>query len=176
MQKTLDFFARLWYAVVFGGIMEQQIKVCTKCKQSKTLSEFWQKSEAKKDGTKSYRPVCKECGTKQRLEKYHNEGGKEQQKKRAFRALMLSYGISEEIYEQERIKQDYKCLLCGAAEQDQHHGRLYVDHCHETGKYRGLLCNQCNLGLGGFRDNVNVLQKAIEYVNEANLRHRKQSQ
>jgi hypothetical protein len=155
--------------------MIQQVKVCTTCEESKNLSEFWQKSEIKKDGTRSYRPSCKECEIKKKLKKYHEEGGKEEQKKRSFRALMNSYGISEEVYEQERIKQNYKCLLCGAGEKDQHHGRLYVDHCHVTGKYRGLLCNLCNTGLGAFKDNTEVIQKAIEYLNETSLRHRNQS-
>ena len=155
--------------------MEQQVKVCTTCRECKPLSEFWQKAETKKDGTRSYRPSCKECEIKKKLQKYHEGGGKEEQKKRSFRALMRSYGISEEIYEQERIKQNYKCLLCGADEKDQHHGRLFVDHCHNTGKYRGLLCGVCNTGLGAFKDNVEVMQKAIEYLNETSLRHRNQS-
>jgi len=154
--------------------MNQQVKVCTTCREGKDLSEFWQKSNVRKDGTKGLRPSCKQCEIKKKLTKYHEGGGKEEQKKRSFRALMNSYGISEEIYEQERIKQNYKCLLCGADEKDQHYGRLYVDHCHVTGKYRGLLCTLCNTGLGSFKDNVEVMQKAIEYLNETSLRHRNQ--
>ena len=154
--------------------MSQEVKKCTKCGEEKQLSEFWQKSYVKKDGTKGFRPSCKQCEISKKLEKYHQGGGKEEQKKRSFRALMHSYGITEEIYQQEREKQNYKCLLCGADEIDQHHGRLFVDHCHKTGKYRGLLCTTCNTGLGAFKDNVEVMQKAIEYLNETSLRHRNQ--
>ena len=154
--------------------MQPQAKVCATCGEEKPLSEYWQRGDTKKDGTKGYRHSCKQCEIKKKLNKYHEGGGKEEQKKRSFRALMRSYGISEEIYEQERVKQNYKCLLCGTDEKDQPHGRLYVDHCHETGKYRGLLCNLCNVALGSFKDNVEVIQKAIEYLNENSLRHRNQ--
>lgn len=150
-------------------------KVCTSCLTEKCVTSFWQKSRKRADGSVTYRAVCKECGVKEKLLKYHTEGGKEKQKERSFRALMRSYGITEEIYEQERIKQNYKCCLCGADEKDQHHGRLYVDHCHETGKYRGLLCNLCNVALGSFKDNVEVIKKSIEYLNENRLRHREQA-
>ena len=150
-------------------------KICKVCLvQKETLSSFWVKSQKRKDGSSGYRSTCIECGIKQRLDKYHNNGGKQAQKQRSFRALMRSYGITEEVYEQERIKQDYKCFLCGSPEAEQPHGRLHVDHCHETGKYRGLLCNLCNVALGSFKDNVEVIQKAVEYLNENSLRHRNQ--
>lgn len=152
--------------------MQPEVKTCSTCKQEKDLSSFWKKSEMKKDGSRSWRAICKECDIKKKLIKYYEGGGKELQQKRAFRALMRSYGITEEIYEQERIKQQYKCLLCEATEESQYHKRLFVDHCHETGKYRGLLCGLCNTGLGSFKDNVEVLQKAIEYINENSIRHR----
>jgi hypothetical protein len=150
-------------------------KVCKVCNVEKpTEGSFWEKSEKRKDGSTGYRSVCSECSIKERLDKYHNKGGKEEQKQRSFRSLMRSYGITPEIYQQERINQNYKCLLCGSPEQDQPHGRLYVDHCHTTGKYRGLLCNLCNTALGQFKDNTEVLQKAIEYLNENRIRHREQ--
>lgn len=154
--------------------MQPEVKTCSACGEEKDLSCFWKKTELKKDGTHSRRAHCKECSIKEKLKRYHKEGGKELQQKRSFRALMRSYGITEEIYEKERIKQQYKCLLCGAGEQEQFHKRLFVDHCHETGKYRGLLCGICNTGLGAFKDDVEVLQKAIEYINENSLRHRDQ--
>ena len=42
---------------------------------------------------------------------------------------------------------------------------LAIDHCHSTGKIRGLLCDRCNHGLGHFKDDINLLIKAIEYLN-----------
>lgn len=42
---------------------------------------------------------------------------------------------------------------------------LFIDHCHETGNLRGLLCSPCNLSLGGFKDSVQLLEQAINYLN-----------
>ena len=148
------------------------MKTCTKCKITKPTSEFWKSGNKKKDGTHSLRGYCIECGTVDRLKRYHEENGKERQKERSFRALMKKYGISAEVYEHERIKQAYSCYLCGEHENKQPHKRLHVDHCHTTGKYRGLLCNKCNAGLGFFNDNIAVLQKAIEYINDNSTGHR----
>lgn len=52
-----------------------------------------------------------------------------------------------------------ECQICGETNR-----RFHVDHCHKTLKVRGLLCENCNRSLGGFRDDVNLLKKAIEYL------------
>jgi hypothetical protein len=150
-------------------------RVCKGCSVEKPVSEYYKKGALRKDGTQTYRAFCKECYNAQSMDTYFEQSGKEKQKKRSFRSLMASYGITEEIYEQERINQNYCCKLCGTHENTQHHGRLHVDHCHETGLYRGLLCNVCNMGLGAFKDNTYVMQKAIEYLNENRNRHREQA-
>ena len=139
------------------------VKQCSKCKKEKDTKFFW------KD-----KPYCIDCGTKDRLDRYYNKGGKEKQKARSFKALMKKYGITPEIYEQERVKQDFKCILCGKHEKTQPHKRLYVDHCHDSGLYRGLLCVTCNTALGGFNDDIELMKKAIEYVENNRNRHREQ--
>lgn len=53
------------------------------------------------------------------------------------------------------------CAICGATDR-----RLDLDHCHTTGKWRGLICQQCNVGLGMFGDEVARLAQAIRYLNE----------
>lgn len=55
--------------------------------------------------------------------------------------------------------QGWSCLICNQVVE-----RLYLDHCHETGKIRGLLCLQCNSGLGSFRDDPDRLASAIRYL------------
>lgn len=155
-------------------IEEGLTKVCSECQQEKNIDDFWLHPTKRKDGTQRHRSKCKQCEIKSKLNKYHNEGGKEQQAKRSFKNLMNKYGITPEIYEQERKNQDFKCALCGKHESTQHHNRLYVDHCHSTGLYRGLLCNTCNCGLGSFNDNIELMKKAIEYVENNRNRHREQ--
>lgn len=70
------------------------------------------------------------------------------------------YGISTDEYNTFFQKQDGKCKICNITSEK----RLYVDHCHTTGKIRGLLCQQCNTGLGMFKDNEDNLMKAIKYL------------
>ena len=79
-------------------------------------------------------------------------------------SLMYSYGISIEQYNQIFVDQNGVCLICGGKEPN---GRsLCVDHNHETGQIRGLLCRACNSGLGHFKENVDSLNNAIIYLNK----------
>ena len=67
-----------------------------------------------------------------------------------------------------------KCDICGGVENsgskhNKHLGKVYslvMDHNHKTGKFRGMLCNHCNRGLGNFMDNINNLSAAIKYLEE----------
>lgn len=147
-------------------------KVCTCCKIEKDVSSFYLKSSSRKDGTKGYRPYCKDCDLELKRDRYYNKGGKLKQKQRSFKSLVESYGLTLEQYEQERIKHNYACAICGDSEENQPHKRLHIDHCHNTGKYRGLLCNNCNTGLGMFNDDVKAIKKARDYINENRIRHR----
>lgn len=77
--------------------------------------------------------------------------------------IMRKYKLSIERYNQMLVEQDNKCFIC-EYEFGKKKGDTYVDHCHETKQVRGLLCQQCNSGLGYFKDNTDALQKAIEYL------------
>ena len=60
-------------------------------------------------------------------------------------------------------KQNNKCKICNNIFDKAPH----VDHCHTTGKIRGMLCKNCNLGIGNLQDSVDVLQNAINYLNQS---------
>lgn len=79
-----------------------------------------------------------------------------------FKSLMWrnKVTLSYEDFKKLLIKQKGVCVICGKATKN----RLSVDHCHKTGKVRGLLCNLCNTSLGGFHDNIELLKKAIKYL------------
>ena len=79
--------------------------------------------------------------------------------------LISKYGITEDDYIEMLEQQDFKCLICGT-EADQQNRALAVDHCHETGVVRGLLCQKCNIGIGHFNDDIQLLAKAIQYLQE----------
>ena len=77
--------------------------------------------------------------------------------------------IRESKYLQLREQFGSNCNICGAEAgtgMSYNSRALHLDHCHKTGKIRGLLCGSCNVGLGHFKDNVDTLYKAIQYLNE----------
>ena len=77
--------------------------------------------------------------------------------------LLRKYGIDADQYDRMVENQNNKCKICGTDE-PRGIGGWKVDHCHSTGKVRGLLCNNCNLGLGYFKDNIKSLEAAIQYL------------
>lgn len=119
------------------------MKICNRCKVKKSKSEFY-KCSSHKDGLQ-YR--CKPCE-------------KEMQ-------LLSRHGITTKTWNTMLKNQDYKCKICGTAKPYGNRSVFCVDHCHETGKIRGLLCDECNVGLGKFRDNISFLNKAIIYLKES---------
>lgn len=70
------------------------------------------------------------------------------------------HGMSPEAFCALAESQGRKCLICKRERQ------LHVDHCHETNRIRGLLCNQCNVGLGSFRDSPSLLRAAAGYLGD----------
>lgn len=77
-------------------------------------------------------------------------------------ARVRKYGLTMAQYEAMRKACDYSCEICGTRETADH--QLHIDHCHATGRVRGLLCPQCNQGLGNFKDNVDAMATAIAYL------------
>lgn len=75
--------------------------------------------------------------------------------------LKKLYGLTPEQYD----ALGTACEICGAGRQDSRKGfRLAVDHDHDTGKVRGLLCGNCNSGIGLFKHDRDLLMKAIAYL------------
>lgn len=81
------------------------------------------------------------------------------------RQMLKTYNITQTDYDNILKKQNYKCLICQSTSSNTIlYQRLAIDHCHKTGKIRGLLCDKCNRGLGYFNDNLDSLQRAIDYL------------
>ncbi len=80
--------------------------------------------------------------------------------------LKRKYGLTLQEYLAMYKSQGGRCAICGEAKESQLTTKevLHVDHCHKTGKTRGLLCTKCNKGLGLFTDSVENLNKAIIYL------------
>lgn len=100
---------------------------------------------------------CYPCILKKNRERYDSASAKDRHLKRQF-------GISLEEYNALVQSQGGLCALCGKACPS---GRsLAVDHCHSTHEVRGLLCMNCNNGLGRFKDNPELLRRAAQYLEE----------
>lgn len=80
--------------------------------------------------------------------------------------IKKNYGLTLEGYAEMFDKQNGACSICKKTPSPDHDNgrRLFVDHCHDTGKVRGLLCGNCNFSLGGFYDSIENLQQAIIYL------------
>lgn len=80
------------------------------------------------------------------------------------RVLIKKYGITLEQFDALLVVQNGRCAICGGREPGGRYGQWYVDHDHITGIVRGLLCNRCNISLGKFEDDPDLLEKAAAYV------------
>jgi hypothetical protein len=68
------------------------------------------------------------------------------------------YGMTVASYQAMALQQGHRCAICLKER------KLVVDHCHATGEVRALLCNQCNVGLGAFADDVEAIERAATYL------------
>ncbi len=92
---------------------------------------------------------------------------KDEIQKRETTRKLKKYGITIQEYNNLILEQKGRCLICGR-HQDEFKKKLAIDHCHETGKVRGLLCGDCNIMLGMCDDDYNILSVAIEYLESHN--------
>lgn len=80
------------------------------------------------------------------------------------------YGIDTSEWNKLYVEQNGLCFICegeGFVMRDCHEAKLMVDHCHSTGKVRGLLCHNCNRALGLLQDDLKSLSRAIQYLERA---------
>jgi Recombination endonuclease VII len=98
---------------------------------------------------------------------YYQRTKHTREKQRSEAKLKSKYGITLAQYEQMLEDQHHACACCGTTEIPPK-GYWHIDHCHVSGKVRGILCHHCNLGLGHFRDNCATLRTAIAYLEKHN--------
>lgn len=88
--------------------------------------------------------------------------------KRRAKILLAKYGLTEEQYDQRFAKQGHCCAICKSKDSKTKTDRntFCVDHCHETGIVRGLLCSDCNAGLGKLGDTYEAIERVLEYLKD----------
>ena len=121
----------------------ESFKTCRECGETKLGKDFSLSKESK-DGLRS---ICKEC--------------------HSFKNKKAKFGIGRKEYFTLLKKQGGKCKICkGEDIKNKNNSKFHIDHCHKTGKVRGLLCDACNRGIGFLRDDINIIKRAAEYVAE----------
>src|SRR6266542_3916535 len=168
------------------------VKRCKKCAEVKALAEFY-RSRAARDGR---RPECKACTNAIRLKRYRLNPDREIARVRAWQRanpqrvkawaeknrdkrlkklreihLRNKFKLTVEEYDAILHTQDGVCALCECPSTPGI--SLHVDHDHGTGEIRGLLCVRCNNALGLFREDPDLLRRAVRYVS-ADAKHRSQ--
>lgn len=86
--------------------------------------------------------------------------------KRRSWVLAAAYGITAADYDALLAAQGGRCACCGVTA-NRNGKRLFVDHDHETGAVRGIICNKCNQGIGALGDSIDGVRRALNYLERA---------
>lgn len=132
------------------------MKYCKDCQTEKPVEEF-PKQPRNKDGRNTY---CRKCHAK-RVNKSPNQLANVRKAQ-----LKKLYDTTPEYYDELFEKQKGVCAICLLPEQGKRE-YLCIDHDHKTGQIRGLLCHDCNIGIGKLKDSRDLLQSAIFYLDKA---------
>lgn len=148
-------------------------KWCPGCKDTKPKAAFG-RNKGNGDGLQIY---CKPCAVAKVTASRHKDPTSHRASSKRWREANLDrhadnnakgkYGIEHGTYAFLLELQDGRCGICKTDNPGSRTTRFHIDHCHDTGKVRGLLCNDCNLGLGKFKDNVEALITAARYIEKA---------
>jgi hypothetical protein len=142
------------------------VKICKECQRQLPLTDF---PHTKSSNGKRYaQPICKSCNSsperlaaRREYTKKWKAANPEKRDKSKRRHHWKKQGIDPDIAEAYYQNHDGACEICGKTTDK----RLMMDHCHATGEVRGILCFNCNVGLGMFLDSTNLLDNAIKYLN-----------
>lgn len=118
-----------------------------------------------KHGHKTYENRCKSCKRAHYKKKMGIRVEKVKYKSVVDKSrLRKEYNISLEELKILEINQNFSCAICKLDNQ-----KLCIDHCHTTGKVRGLLCGSCNRGIGLLKENISTLNNAVRYLINSKL-------
>jgi hypothetical protein len=159
---------------------ERQEKVCKKCAVLKGREEFFVRKSGSRVGHLS--AYCRGCSTDVHLAGWSKDPERMQHISWRSKIKRL-YGLTEEKYNEMLEKQGGACAICKSTvswSRNYKHkkngsSRFMVDHCHETGRVRGLLCTRCNRALGLLGDSRELFLRAVEYLHQAKQKQEKEN-
>ena len=153
------------------AIVDGKIR-CPSCSEWKELGAFQPKAAAKGSGKclpclAAYQREWQRKNRESRRASSLRWWAKKSPEERADYRIKRNYGISRREYDQLLVVQRGVCAICAQPPRPGKWGRLYVDHDHESGVVRGLLCHYCNSGIGMFEDDGRRLRAALDYLERA---------
>jgi hypothetical protein len=139
--------------------MDEALKACSLCKEPKPASHFSKHST----GTLGVHAYCKPCFNAYKVQRRKTGVWQNREKKYNDRHnIEKLYDVSIAEYREMVRKADGVCEICGGLPKGK--GRLSIDHCHTTGRIRGVLCGPCNSVLGMAQESEDILNKAVSYL------------
>ena len=133
---------------------------CNKCNEYKPASSFFKEASSKR----GYRYACKECEAP-RFKKYRKDNQDKVSATRLSWNRKKQYNFPPDLFNERFDEQGQVCAICKSPNAGGR-GAFHADHDHDSSQPRGVLCHNCNVALGNFKDNLEILQSAIEYLNK----------
>jgi hypothetical protein len=134
----------------------KQIKRCRDCDIEKPAAEFY-----RANGGRSLFPECKVCNRVR--SRAYQQARRTSDPDHVRRQRLSRYGVTPEQFDQMLADQGGECAICGT-DVPGGRGGFHVDHNHDSGAVRGLLCHACNVGIGHLGDSTTRLEAALAYL------------
>lgn len=139
-------------------------KECARCREVKPLTMFGVYRRRLKGGiSEGLQSYCKACRVALASAFGKANPAKTRDTRRRMK-LRKNYGITPDQHAAQLAAQGGNCAVCKASLGEKSPQTVHVDHCHATGKLRGILCGNCNVALGNFKDDVATMKAAIAYL------------
>lgn len=140
-------------------------RLCRRCHRRKHLSQFYRHQQLRH----LFQSNCKSCCTVLKTIAWRRRSLIDKVRLQRKHRLWRMYRITPEQYNGLLIRQNKRCGICRTkSPRGKPNGigiiLFHVDHCHKTGKIRGLLCHHCNLGIGYFREKPRIFSAAAKYL------------
>lgn len=137
-------------------------KVCSACNESRPIEHFGL-CTGYKDGRRGQCTTCRAAANRkyQRAPSQPRKAKPEQTRRSKLR---LRYGLTESAFAEMLAAQGGGCAICGSHQAGGRYGVFHVDHCHDSGRVRGILCHLCNTTLGSLGDSLDAVNKFVRYL------------
>ena len=132
-------------------------KTCSLCKEDKSYSAFGNDPRVRCGKV----AICNDCA-RMKNKKWRENNKEKHRQSRKKSQIKQRYGISQEMFYLILAAQNNRCGICKTLFDSKK--RPSIDHCHETGRVRGILCQKCNTGIGMFLEKEYILSAAAEYL------------